>query len=385
MVKRSKSFHYNLMGLGIVALLITVMVIMNAASKSFAQDATNTRTPTIEVTLFRPTVWQTGLPTLHIPSFTPSKTVVPSPTPTFTITPSPSPTLTVTSSPTPTITLSPTETASFTPEPSATETILPSDTPENPTETTLPIEAAVASQTLNPTSTATEAIASATIVDTATETESPTVTETPENTPIPSLTSSPTATETATSTSTVTSSPTSTETSTITLTPSITPTASQTSTPTITPTPAPPIIETTRPSDSNDSDQPISMLLLVLGGMVTLLVGGYMVSYSMNAAAMDRYGQGFVINQCPVCEVGHLELEERFNRILFIPRVKRTVRCDHCRSVLREVGKRKWRYAVDPAANPDLYRAMNNQVIHENELYNIAPDHETGTPQYIDE
>lgn len=409
MTKHSNLIRYSIAVLGILGL--TLIVVSRSSSNSLAQGnptTTKTRAPTLEATIFSPDVQQTGLPPLRTPSFTPSKTAVPSTTPTFTPSPTSSPTLTLTSTPTPTTTSSPTPTATLTntSPPTATETILPSDTPFSPTvsftdtiqptetiqasntpqlftETVLPVE--VASQTVAPSSTST---LDPTTAIAPTETETAVVSQTPSNTDTPTSTSTPSPTQTITLTSTLTATATLTETSTITPSPTITLTATYTPTPTLTNTPLPPVTESTRPSGSDnddDSGQPISPLLLILGGLLTLGVGGYMVSYAMNAAAVDRYARGFVINRCPVCETGHLDLEERFNRILYIPRVKRTVRCDNCRSVLREVGKRKWRYAVDPAANPNLYRAMNNNIVHENELFDIAPDHDTGTPEYIDE
>lgn len=110
-----------------------------------------------------------------------------------------------------------------------------------------------------------------------------------------------------------------------------------------------------------------------------------MVTYATNAAALDRYASGFPIRYCPVCEEGHLEIEEKTARWLWIPFVRRTVRCDNCRSVLREVGKRRWRYAVDRSVNEDFYRNLNNRILTEAQLLAIAPDYAADAPLYIDE
>jgi hypothetical protein len=48
------------------------------------------------------------------------------------------------------------------------------------------------------------------------------------------------------------------------------------------------------------------------------------------------------------------------------------VRCDECRSVLRETTPRRWRYAVDPIENPDLYRRYNGQELDEQALIDLA-------------
>lgn len=127
-------------------------------------------------------------------------------------------------------------------------------------------------------------------------------------------------------------------------------------------------------------------MLLIVGVLGLVLIGGYMVMYATRAAALDRYQDGFIIEQCPACHVGTLHMQERVDRSLGIPRVRRTVLCDNCRSVLREVRARHWRYAVDPAANEPLYHSLNNQVIHENHLTDIVPTlDEHDTPHYIDD
>lgn len=118
---------------------------------------------------------------------------------------------------------------------------------------------------------------------------------------------------------------------------------------------------------------------------LTALIGGYLLTYTVRAAAVNRYADGFLLDDCPVCKVGHLTLEERVFRTFGIPRVRRTVRCDHCHSVLREVGNRRWRYAVDRAINPNLYTTTNNRVLREEQLAKLGADDSTEAPTYIDE
>lgn len=108
--------------------------------------------------------------------------------------------------------------------------------------------------------------------------------------------------------------------------------------------------------------------MLPLIGIIFAGVSVYILLYAVNNAALDRYSAGFVIHTCPVCGQGHLEVEERPYRSVGIPRVRRTVRCDTCRSVLREVGRKRWRYAVDPLANPTLYEAYNGKTLGEDDL-----------------
>lgn len=155
-------------------------------------------------------------------------------------------------------------------------------------------------------------------------------------------------------------------------------------TPSITLTPEPPFVSTTRLSDT-DEDGGFSPLLLIGGGFLTAIAGGYILTYAVRAGALNRYTDGFVLEQCPVCEVGHLSLEERVFRMLGIPRVRRTVRCDNCNSILREVAPCRWRYAVDRVANPEMYAAINNRVLREDQLATLGDDEQEDAPTYIDE
>ena len=102
--------------------------------------------------------------------------------------------------------------------------------------------------------------------------------------------------------------------------------------------------------------------------------------------AADRYSDGFVIETCPVCQRGTLTVEQRVNRVLGIPRVKRTVRCDECRSVLREVSPQNWRYAIDRLEDTGLYRRLNGRVLDEDTLKALANRTPDGQPpEFIDE
>jgi len=106
----------------------------------------------------------------------------------------------------------------------------------------------------------------------------------------------------------------------------------------------------------------------IVGGAALALVFGYILLYWRGAAALDRYAKGFVIEQCPVCQRGSLEVEVRNDRMFGIPRPRWTVRCSDCRSVLRQAGPRRWRYAVDRAENVALYDRWNGIVIDEEQL-----------------
>lgn len=191
--------------------------------------------------------------------------------------------------------------------------------------------------------------------------------------------------------------PTLTETSTVTasatteITPEVTPAVivpgTDVPTPTVQPTPtvAPATSPQAAEPDSEGGGLPLELILI---GVIVLLVLGYVVLYLRGAAAAERYASGFVIEQCPVCGVGHLTAEARHDRLFGIPRARWSVRCDNCRSVLREVGSRRWRYAVDPLANPALYERYNGQVVDERTLKAMTSSgsHDTGTPPaFVDE
>ncbi len=92
-----------------------------------------------------------------------------------------------------------------------------------------------------------------------------------------------------------------------------------------------------------------------------------------------------MLSVCPVCEEGNLYLDEKRYRLFGIPRARRVVRCDTCHSVLRQVGYQRWRYAVDHAANPELYDAVNGRVMTEARLLEISPEYGPARPQYIED
>ncbi len=342
--------------------------------------------------LQRPTLISTGLPTvINNPSLSPipaqstptripraTRTPLPAAsstlratntatyTPTHTDTPTHTPT--ATSTPTATNTPSATPTATATATATATRTPTPSDTPTStPTATRTP--STTPTVTFTPSNTTT-----ATITYTATLTSTPTESDTPTETSTP----------TATATFTLTATPTSTETPTATPTPTATSTPTPTVTPTATETPVP-ISVTNQPDINENSDSEGTSPLFLLGILAVVGFGSYVMTYALNAAAMDRYATGFIATRCPVCGEGHLNIEERPYRSLGIPRVRRTVRCDTCRSVLREVGRRRWRYAVDPNANPIMFNQLNGKVMSEGELLYLAPPDRDETPHYIEE
>lgn len=329
-------------------------VVLLAPPSSLAQgDATPTPTPTIVPTLVRPTVVSTGLPTIGGPTRT--RTRVPTSTRT------PSATITRTSTPTHTRTQTASPTSSFTATQRASDTFTPF-----PTNT-------LVATTLAPTSTNT-AIVTQVIVPSSVSTLPSTASPTDTTTYTPTVTASSTNTLTSSPTSTVTASTTATET------PTSTPTATNTT------TRVPAVVESSRPADDSTANNGGTSPLIFLAGIVlTGLIGGYIMMFAASQAAAERYAGGFVIQYCPVCYEGRLYMEERSNRVLGILRIRRTVRCDSCRSVLREVGKHRWRYAVDRTVSPEMYASLNNRLLREEQLIDLAPQDATQSPEYFED
>jgi uncharacterized protein YraI len=374
------------------------------ATPTLTPTDTPTATPTETLT---PTMTATGTPTstptaTDTPTNTPTLTATATPTDTPTLTPSPTPSATPSLTPTPTA--APTETPTDTPTAtnSPEPTALAAAIPVQPTQTPVPPTPTAVPPTDTPTATPTD---TPTATPTETPTETPTDTPTATSTEIPTETSTavpPTATPSATMTATASASPTAAPTRT--LVPTLTatnspvptdtplpPTATLIGTPTETPLAVAAAGNTAVPSGpaasvpgvvSPEKPEGRSSLLVVLLGFFALAVV-YVGVYINQAAQLDRYRDGFMLSICPVCEQGDLFLEERRYRFLGIPRVRRVVRCNVCRSVLRQVGRQRWRYAVDGAENSDLYDEFNGHVLTEDELLDIA--YRGAPPHYIED
>jgi hypothetical protein len=162
------------------------------------------------------------------------------------------------------------------------------------------------------------------------------------------------------------------------------PTAADTPAPSDTPTPtaAAPVVLPTEGAPPQTVTPPGGGLPLeaVVGGAGLLLVLAYAGLYWLGLRDLERYAGGFVVSRCPVCGRGNLTVETRPERFLGIPRGRRIVRCTECRSVLREVGSRRWRYAVDPIENPALYRQFNGREIDEETLAGLAKSAASAAP-----
>lgn len=275
-----------------------------------------------------------------MPTATATATLTSTPTATFTATLTPSSTATPTFTPTTTATATATSTATYTATPTFTAT-------PSPTLTLTPTLTATATLTTTPIKTAT-----ATVTHTATATTIPTTTPSPTTQP-PSATATVKATASPIPSSTSTNTPVPPLAISVSLTPSPVPTFTET------PTPTTLIGELGLPSQALARVSPE----MWIGGTVLAVFLVYALVYWLGLASVDRYVDGFVATECPVCHQGKLHLESKDQPILGIPRVRRTVKCTECRSLLREVGNRRWRYAVDRLANSSLYDYLNGKVL----------------------
>ncbi|TVR23086.1 MAG: hypothetical protein EA396_04820 [Anaerolineaceae bacterium] len=229
----------------------------------------------------------------------------------------------------------------------------------------MPTATVTPSPTDEPTDTVTPSPTDAPIVAIVlTDTPEPTDTHTPE--PSPTLTDAPTPTVTVTVTPTDQPS----------LTP--TPTLTVTATTTATPTDAPPALIELGGDDGGVTGRAIPPELLI-GGALLALIALYAALYLRGQIAGERYAGGFVIDHCPVCQRGKLNVETRSGRLLGIPNSRHIVRCDECRSILREVGGRRWRYAVDSLEDQAMYRAYNGKVLTERQI--VALDDALARPK----
>jgi hypothetical protein len=196
---------------------------------------------------------------------------------------------------------------------------------------------------------------------------------TPENTYTPTLTRTPVPTRTPAPTNTLTPEP-------------PTPTGSTgvpTSTPepppttTATTTPEPVVVPTAAPTPDlrrfSDILTNLNLPWLWIGVVgAALLLSGYVWWLVGGRSELKRYADGFSLKTCSVCQTGRLHLVESERRLLGITRVLRIVRCDTCRSVLRQVKPGTWRYSIDPIVNPGLADSFNNKTFSDSALVQFA-------------
>ncbi|MBN1428624.1 MAG: hypothetical protein JXB07_09565 [Anaerolineae bacterium] len=108
--------------------------------------------------------------------------------------------------------------------------------------------------------------------------------------------------------------------------------------------------------------------LLIGGGTIVLGMVVYVWRRSSGMREIRRYAGGFPLDICPACHEGHLTLDEVVHYSMGVPIVRRSVRCDACRSMLRELRPGRWRYTVDPYANPALASRYKNRRLSRSDI-----------------
>jgi hypothetical protein len=121
--------------------------------------------------------------------------------------------------------------------------------------------------------------------------------------------------------------------------------------------------------DETGARLPIEALV---GAGLLMLVLSYTALYAHGLAQGNRYAKGFVFATCPICQRGEPLLEARQERWFGVPHTRWIARCTECRSVLRETGSRRWRYAVDPLENPFLFERFNGREVDDDMLRELA-------------
>ncbi len=194
---------------------------------------------------------------------------------------------------------------------------------------------------------------------------------TPENTYTPTSTRTPVPTRTPAPTNTPMPEPPTPSESTgaLTSTPKPPPTATATPEPVAIPTAAP----TPGPNPVVDFLADLNPPWFWIGVVaVALFLSGYAWRLVGGRSELKRYADGFSLKTCPVCQTGRLHLVESEQQVMGITRVLRLVRCDTCRSVLRQVKPGAWRYSIDPIVNPGLADSFNNKTFSDGALIQFA-------------
>lgn len=118
------------------------------------------------------------------------------------------------------------------------------------------------------------------------------------------------------------------------------------------------------------------------GGVFGLAVVAYGLAFITGQQEATRYHSGFMLDHCPVCQSGSLHLEESRQPKFGVPSTQRLVRCDNCRSVMRQVRPGVWRYTVDGFVNPDMAEIYNGKTLLDRDMRGMAERARQFTPQF---
>lgn len=200
---------------------------------------------------------------------------------------------------------------------------------------------------------------------------------TPLPLPLPSLTPlASTPTRAAPSPTVVNTSPTPTRESAPTATPTLTPSPTTTPPPQVAALPpqSSPAPEAVIPPSLSSQGPPLTKAWhwLALGGLLALAGIIYGWRWGRGQREIKRYADGFPLEVCPTCQSGRLHLEEYIQRPLGIAVLRRSVHCDTCRSILRQIRPGWWRYTIDPLVNPALAEEYNGHSFADTDLLLFA-------------
>lgn len=106
-----------------------------------------------------------------------------------------------------------------------------------------------------------------------------------------------------------------------------------------------------------------SIGLLLAGGALGLAVTLYGGAFIQGERARRRYVNGFAISRCPACGADHLQVKVQVKRVIGIADARHAVRCAECHSILRETPSRRWKYRINPRANPALYARYDGKTV----------------------
>lgn len=109
-----------------------------------------------------------------------------------------------------------------------------------------------------------------------------------------------------------------------------------------------------------------------LGGLLVLAALIYGWRWGRGQHEIKRYAGGFPLKTCPTCQSGRLRLEEYVQRPLGVAVLRRSVHCDTCRSVLRQIRPGLWRYTIDPLVNLSLANEYNGHSFADADLLPFA-------------
>lgn len=108
-----------------------------------------------------------------------------------------------------------------------------------------------------------------------------------------------------------------------------------------------------------------------MGGAVGLAGVVYGGAWIQGERARRRYARGFIITRCPACGEESLRVKVQVKRVMGIADPRYAVRCTECRSILRETPAHRWKYRINPRANPALHARYDGKTVDNRTLRSL--------------